>query len=128
MEYRSLVTKDSASTDHPEVVIPIAKTKEEARRWHDDLQKGDYIYRAMNPGVIVPIHIRIDQLQDDGTARPHTNKLIDTDKTERAVEGGLVRLIIETKLTPGRYRLVARTTQETPAPPTITTFLRVAIR
>lgn len=124
----SLVTKDSANTDHPEVVIPTAKTKEEARSWYNSLKKGEYVYKAMNPGVIVPIHIRIDQLQSDGTFSSHTDKLIDTDKTERAVEEGLVRLIIETRLMPGRYRLVGRTMRETPVPQAITTFLRVTTR
>jgi hypothetical protein len=116
------VTKDSASTDHPEVVI--AKTPEEVHRRDEGIAKGDILYQAANPGVIVPVHIRIEQMDTGGTIMVHTDKVVDTENTERVIAGGLIRLIIEIKLKPGKCRLRANTLKETPLPPDMETFLR----
>ena len=117
-------TKESVNTDHP-VVVP-ANTPEEFNRRAEGVQKGIYVWKADNPGVIVPVHIRIEQVDSAGATTVHADKLVNTENIEGAVAGGLIRLIAEVKLRPGKYRLSARTVRESPLLPNMETFLRAA--
>jgi len=115
-----IVTKESANTDHPEVVI--ARTPEEVQRRDEGVAKGIYVYKA-GPSVIVPVRIRIEQVDSAGTTTVHTDKLVDTENFDAAGSGGLFRKITLVNLKPGKYRVRASTTRDSALPPDIETFL-----
>ena len=119
-----IVTKDSVNSDHPEVVI--ARTPEEVQRRAEGIAKGLYVYKSASPGVIVPVHIRIEQVDSAGVATVHTDEVDDTEGIEGGGPLGIDRLITDVRLRPGKYRLRANTIRESPLPPNTETFLRAA--
>lgn len=107
-------TKESVNTAHP-VVVP-ANTPEEIMRRTEGVRNGIYVWKATNPGVTIPVHIRIEHVDQSGTASLHTETIKDTEGTVAAGRGGLLRVIARLTLKPGQYRLVARTVRASEIP------------
>lgn len=121
--HKNIVTKESANTDHPEVVI--AGTPNEVQKRDEGVAKGLYVYKDLQPGVIVPVHLRIEKVESSGGTMLHTDQVINTGGWYAAGIDGLIRKIADIKLRPGKYRLTVKTTQESPVPQDIVTSLKV---
>jgi hypothetical protein len=137
------VNKESADTDQPIVVPEYTQEELEFMKNGGSLVEGEYyadhplgknqrlhspppgtVWKSASSGVLVPVHIKIVQVDRAGVANVHTDRLVNTENIEGA--GGLIRLIAGAKLRPGKYRLPLNTVKETLLPPDIETFLRAA--
>lgn len=105
---------------------PIAWNDKEHQEWRKDKRVWDFIGDggtgyANNKGVVIPIHIIIEQITD-GKYVFITDQFV---STESMTHGGelIGRKIITQKLKPGRYRVIAKTLQETILPSGIGTYL-----
>ena len=103
-----IVTKDPVPT------VVIAKTNEEVRRADELIRKGVYEFRYVHLGVVMPVHVMLVKLGDDGNMIS-TTVVDETFKTDRECFG-LDRAITEVALRPGRYRIKLKTLQETYLP------------
>lgn len=120
----SVVTKESANTDHPEVVI--ARTPEEVDRRDEGIRRGIYVWKATEPGVVVPVHLRIEHVNSSGATTVHTDEVVDTGNFYSAGSGGLFRKITIVNLKRGKYRVKASTIRDSSLLPDIETFLSAA--
>lgn len=120
-----IATKESANTEHPVWIIP--HTLEEGRRVAEGIRQGIYVRRSGDPGVIVPVHLRIEQVDNSGATTLHTDQVFDTENYYGAHStDGLLRKITNIKLRPGKYRFRVSTTKESSLPPNVIIFLKVA--
>jgi hypothetical protein len=129
------LTKESADTDHPVVVPGNTRDELEFLKSGGSLVGGTYyknhpleknqrfyappsgtVVRMLPDGVIIPIHIRIDQIDSTGVATLHTDKVQETTGFRASGQHGLVRAIAYVRLKPGKYRASANTTRETAVP------------
>ncbi|MHA6832652.1 DUF5625 family protein [Ralstonia pseudosolanacearum] len=99
------------------------------QEWRRDRRVWDFIgdggtSPANNKGVIVPVHIQVERIGDEGGRALITDQIVNT---QSMVAGGnvITRLIINIKLKPGKYRVVATTLQESELPESIGTYLHI---
>jgi hypothetical protein len=103
-----VVTKDPI----PAVIMP--KTNEELHREEELIRQGVYIRRYVNLGVVMPVHVKIEKLNDDNaTTAILLDKVIDTDRGSYIA---LTRKIVDIALKPGKYRVELDTLKETTLP------------
>lgn len=100
--------------------------RDDERNWifikggRNKLNDGTYPY----PSVVVPVHIKVEKIDASATPVLVTEQTVDTDKFHAG--GYLVkREIIRQKLRPGKYRVTAITTQDSPLPEILGTYLRI---
>jgi hypothetical protein len=127
------VTKDSTDSENPSVVP--TKTVEDIRNRDEGISSGKYVRIPAQPGVTIPVHLRVE-----GLSKVATNALIvDQDFQTRDIQGsfpgfspsspgGLARPITSVKLRPGNYQLHARTLGPTSLPANVETYLTVTYR
>ncbi len=84
------------------------------------LQNKEAVWKRENPGTIIPIHLKIEKLDQDKD-KVIIDQTYDTEGYDAAIE----RDIVYIKLKPGKYRLTANTTKETVLPPDLETFLLI---
>lgn len=94
----------------------IFDTNEKWEQAQELIKAGEAIWKHAKPGVIVPVHLKIERFDKNNVASIITDKNIDT-------EGGTSRTVASLKLKPGRYRLNINTNKETILPPNIKTLL-----
>ena len=130
---RRMVTKESADSDNP--VGPPTKTVEDVKAARAGVASGQYVRIPAQPGVTIPIHLRVEGLGADAAAAA----VIDQDYRTRDIQGsfpglpelspgGLARTITSVKLRPGNYQLQARTLGPTSLPANVETYLTVTYR
>ena len=78
----------------------------------------------MGMGVIVPIHIRLEQMGEGGLAILQTDEVVNTGGFIYLGEKGIARQITIIHLKPGHYRLRAMTLRESVLPLNLETYLR----
>jgi Domain of unknown function (DUF5625) len=129
------VTKESADSDNPSVVI--VTNPEESRTRDLGIASGRYVWRSAHSGVVIPLHLRVERLAADRGAEHVTE--VDRDFRTWNIEGsfpgfspsspgGVVRHITSVKLQPGRYRLIAKTLEPISLPTGIDTYLLLTYR
>lgn len=95
--------------------------------WRDDDRNWGFIWGgrdAHGDGTVVQVYIKVEKLDASATPNLITEQTIDT---ASFYAGGYVvkRKIIRQKLRPGKYRVTAITTRESPLPETLGTYLRI---
>ena len=115
-----IVTKDSLP------VVVINRSAEEMRRSLELIDKGVYEWRQ-DVGVVMPVHMVLEKLDDDRNATQATMLVDETFNTDRECFG-LDRAITEVALKPGTYRIKLRTLQETHLPSGAVSSLVIAYR
>lgn len=87
-------------------------------RLYELYRKGELILKHVDPGVVVPVHIRVEKI-DPGTGN-RTLMADETINTEALYKGGngeVSRIITAVALRPGRYKVTAVTLRDVPLPP-----------
>lgn len=95
--------------------------------WRDDDRNWEFINGGRNTldnGVVVPVCIKVEQLDASARHALVTEQAIDTYKL-RAGGRLVLRTIIYQKLRPGKYRVTAMTTRETALPETLGSYLHI---
>ena len=140
------VTTESAETDHPIVVPEYSQDEQDFLKSGGGLVGGDYYkthplpantrfhttppagtvrrHTKMGMGVIVPIHIRLEQMGEGGLAILQTDEVVNTGGFIYLGEKGIARQITIIHLKPGHYRLRAMTLRESVLPLNLETYLR----
>jgi hypothetical protein len=127
------VTKDSADSDHPTVAPN--RNLEDIRMRDEGLAAGQYVWIPAQPGVTIPVHVRVEAVGAVAGAAA----ILDKDFTTRSIQGsfpgfppsspgGLARPITTVKLRPGTYKLQAKSLNATSAPADVATYLTVTYR
>lgn len=94
-------------------------TWEAYRQMNPLVQKGAYQVRYDRPGTIIPIHIKIEKIDDQKNSTPLVDQTFNTEGSDNGYKGGLHRKITFIRLKPGNYKLTASTMQKTVLPPDI---------
>jgi len=118
-------------TNEPNNLKPvIPKTIAEVQQRDELLRQGVYVTKLTNPGVIVPIHVRLEKLDTpDTTPVQIFDRVVET----AGLEGGgylLTRKItkgVGLPLKPGKYRISATTLRDSPVPTGIGTYLLISV-
>ena len=127
------ITRESQGTDRPIQVPQHTREEQEFLKQKGHLVGGSSIcvigeherlarrppgivVEMVPDGVIIPVHLRIEQINSIGTASVHTDEVWETVGVSGHRSNELIRPITSIRLKPGRYRLHATTTVETTIP------------
>lgn len=90
----------------------------DGRRLYELYHKGELVIKSADPGVIVPIHIRVEKIDEvSGNKTLLADKTVDTEARYRGGGGIVARGIWGVALKPGRYKVSAETLKDVPLPP-----------
>jgi hypothetical protein len=140
------VTKESAGTAHPVDVPEFSQQEQDFLKNGGSFVGGTYFndhplgsnQRIHEPppntvfeltkdgaGVIIPIYIKIELVDDRGGTKILTENVFDTKGITGSGSYGLERTITNVGLHPGKYLISVKTTKETAIPEGVETLLRV---
>ena len=101
-------------------------TPEDKKRAAEHVEKGDYEFRYGNPGTKIPVHIKIEKIDNPSETTSVIDKTYETEGVSGGGPRGISRLVVKNvKLRSGKYKLTASTLQQTALPPNLKTFLDV---
>jgi uncharacterized protein DUF5625 len=122
-----MVTRETADTAEPSIYS--GTTPEDLHKLNEGILRGDYVPRMERSGVMIPVHLKVEVLQDHRSSGVQFDQVVKTWNIEGSSPDGIVRMITTVKLRPGTYRVSATTVQGTSGlPPNVATLLRVSYR
>jgi hypothetical protein len=140
------VTKESAGTAHPVIAPEYSqqeldflknggtfvggayfnnRTLKSNERIHESPPNTVMELSSSGAGVTIPIHIKIELVDDAGGTKLFTENIFDTKGITGGGSYGFVRTIANVGLRPDKYRVSVKTTKETAMPEGVETLLNV---
>ena len=109
-------------TKEPMPKVVNAQTTEEVQARDKLVRQGVYQIRLTNPGVVMPVQVKVEKLNDDLPATVLLDQVINTDRENFGVD----RAITVVALKPGKYHIKLVKYKEITLPQGVTSTLVIA--
>lgn len=105
-----------------------ARTPDEVQERQERFLQGEYVTKLGNPGVVVPVRIVVEKLDDQGKATFITDQTVDTGGISAGGHLIFRRIAWGIRMKQGIHRVTATVLRDSPLPEGIGTYLVISRR